>query len=103
MFTRKSKRSRYLDPVGISVHIGSQIQTAEPFGAALEAVAELIRELGSDGIEIKFVDAGGGLGIDYLRAAPPSIRRRRWQSMPPQWNVASRGSRSGCCWNPAGS
>ena len=33
------KRSRYLDPVGISVHIGSQIQTAEPFGAALDAVA----------------------------------------------------------------
>jgi diaminopimelate decarboxylase len=59
------KRSRYLDPVGISVHIGSQIQTAEPFGAALAGVAELIRELEGDGIRIKFVDAGGGLGIDY--------------------------------------
>ncbi len=59
------KRSRYLDPVGISVHIGSQIQTAEPFGAALAGVAELIRELAGDGIQIKFVDAGGGLGIDY--------------------------------------
>ncbi len=59
------KRSRYLDPVGISVHIGSQIQTADPFGAALEAVAALIRELEADGIQIKFVDAGGGLGIDY--------------------------------------
>jgi diaminopimelate decarboxylase len=63
------KRSRYLDPVGISVHIGSQIQTAEPFGAALDAVAELIRELEADGIRIKFVDAGGGLGIDYHRAS----------------------------------
>jgi diaminopimelate decarboxylase len=61
-----AKRSRFLDPVGISVHIGSQIQTAEPFGAALEAVANLIRELETDGIGIKFVDAGGGLGIDYL-------------------------------------
>jgi diaminopimelate decarboxylase len=59
------KRSRYLDPVGISVHIGSQIQTAQPFGAALNGVAELIRELEGDGIKIKFVDAGGGLGIDY--------------------------------------
>jgi diaminopimelate decarboxylase len=67
------KRSRYLDPVGISVHIGSQIQTAEPFGAALEGVAELIRELGDDGIQIRFVDAGGGLGIDYHGApVPPS-------------------------------
>ena len=61
-----AKQSRSLDPVGISVHIGSQIQTAEPFGAALEAVANLIRELETDGIRIKFVDAGGGLGIDYL-------------------------------------
>jgi diaminopimelate decarboxylase len=63
---QEAKRSRFLDPVGISVHIGSQIQTAEPFGAALEAVANLIQELKTDGIEIKFVDAGGGLGIDYL-------------------------------------
>jgi diaminopimelate decarboxylase len=61
-----AKQSRFLDPVGISVHIGSQIQTAEPFGAALEAVADLIRELETDGIRIKFVDAGGGLGIDYI-------------------------------------
>jgi diaminopimelate decarboxylase len=59
------KRSRYLDPVGISVHIGSQIQSAEPFGAALAGVAQLIRELEADGVQIKFVDAGGGLGIDY--------------------------------------
>jgi diaminopimelate decarboxylase len=63
------KRSRYLDPVGISVHIGSQIQTAEPFGAALDAVAGLIRELEGDGIRIRFVDAGGGLGIDYNHAS----------------------------------
>jgi diaminopimelate decarboxylase len=59
------KRSRYLDPVGISVHIGSQIQTAEPFGAALAGVANLIRQLEGDGIRIQFVDAGGGLGINY--------------------------------------
>ncbi len=61
----QARQSRYLDPVGISVHIGSQIQTAEPFGAALAAVAGLIRELANDGIKIRYVDAGGGLGIDY--------------------------------------
>jgi diaminopimelate decarboxylase len=69
---QKVKRSRYLDPVGISVHIGSQIRTAEPFGAALEGVAELIRELQQDGIQIRFVDAGGGLGIDYQGRPVPS-------------------------------
>ncbi len=65
------KKSRYLDPVGISVHIGSQIRAAAPFGAALENVADLIRELASDGIQIKLVDAGGGLGIDYHGASDP--------------------------------
>jgi diaminopimelate decarboxylase len=69
---KKVKRSRYLDPVGISVHIGSQIRTAEPFGAALEGVAELMRELQADGIQIRFVDAGGGLGIDYQGRPVPS-------------------------------
>ncbi|MGC2403148.1 MAG: diaminopimelate decarboxylase [Acidobacteriaceae bacterium] len=63
------RRSRFLDPVGVSVHIGSQIQNATPFGSALEAVAGLIRELESDGIRINFVDAGGGLGVDYQGSA----------------------------------
>jgi diaminopimelate decarboxylase len=72
---QKVKRSRYLDPVGISVHIGSQIRTAEPFGSALDGVAALIRELEGDGIRIKFVDAGGGLGIDYhLEPVPPATQ-----------------------------
>jgi diaminopimelate decarboxylase len=62
---REIKRSRFLDPVGVSVHIGSQIQTPDPFGAATEAVAGLVCELAGDGIQIKFVDAGGGLGVDY--------------------------------------
>jgi diaminopimelate decarboxylase len=72
------QRSRYLDPVGISVHIGSQIQTAEPFGAALDGVAELIRELEGDGIRIKFVDAGGGLGIDYHGAFDPATEMAKY-------------------------
>jgi diaminopimelate decarboxylase len=58
-------RSRYLEPVGVSVHIGSQIRSAEPFGAAMERVASLVRQLEDDGIKIRYVDAGGGLGIDY--------------------------------------
>ena len=50
-------------------------QSAEPFGAARYGVAELIRELAGDGIGIKFVDAGGGLGIDYRGSAfDPALR-----------------------------
>jgi diaminopimelate decarboxylase len=57
-----------LSPEGVSVHIGSQIRSAAPFGAALARVRSLVEELATDGIQIRFVDAGGGLGIDY--AAP---------------------------------
>lgn len=58
-------RSKYLEPTGVSVHIGSQIRSAEPFGQALQRVSELVRELKSQGIDIQHIDAGGGLGISY--------------------------------------
>ncbi len=57
--------SRWLEAHGVSVHIGSQIRSADPFGAAMERVSRLVRQLQSAGIALKAVDAGGGLGIDY--------------------------------------
>jgi len=57
--------SRWLEPHGVSVHIGSQIRSAEPFGAAMERVSKLLRQLAREGIVLRSVDAGGGLGIDY--------------------------------------
>jgi diaminopimelate decarboxylase len=65
---RDAVRHKWLAPEGVSVHIGSQIRSAAPFGAALARVRGLIEELAGDGILIRYVDAGGGLGIDY--AAP---------------------------------
>jgi diaminopimelate decarboxylase len=59
--------SRWLEPHGVSVHIGSQICSASPFGAAMERVNKLLSQLASEGIALKTVDAGGGLGIDYHR------------------------------------
>lgn len=64
----RAAKSKWLLPEGVSVHIGSQIRSATPFGAALERVRALVEELAADGIQIRSVDAGGGLGIDY--AAP---------------------------------
>ena len=61
----KAAKMKWLDPAGVSVHIGSQIRSVEPFGAALERVAGLVRELRTDGLKIRYIDAGGGLGIDY--------------------------------------
>ena len=62
---RKAAKLKWLDAAGVSVHIGSQIRAVEPFAAALARVAGLIGELRKDGHDIRYVDAGGGLGIDY--------------------------------------
>lgn len=62
---RTAARNRWIEPAGVSVHIGSQIRTAEPFGAAATRAAALIRQLRKDGLPIRFLDAGGGLGIEY--------------------------------------
>ena len=62
---QRAARSRFLDPIGVSVHIGSQIRSAEPFGQALRRVGDLVRELAGQGIAIRHIDAGGGLGISY--------------------------------------
>jgi diaminopimelate decarboxylase len=54
---------------GVSVHIGSQITDVRPFQAAMERVSQLVLKLRDDGHEIKYIDAGGGLGISYHPAA----------------------------------
>ena len=56
---------RWLQAYGVSVHIGSQIRSADPFGAAMQRVSKLVASLRRDGIELQAIDAGGGLGIDY--------------------------------------
>jgi diaminopimelate decarboxylase len=62
---RRAASNRWLEPYGVSVHIGSQIRSADPFGAAITRVHHLVRQLHKTGIPIQAVDAGGGLGIDY--------------------------------------
>jgi diaminopimelate decarboxylase len=57
--------NRWLEPYGVSVHIGSQIRSAAPFGAAMERVHKLVAQLRGEGIVLQAIDAGGGLGIDY--------------------------------------
>src|SRR5260370_42118904 len=60
-----AKRLKGPAPAGVSVHIGSQIRKVDPFAAALTRVTSLIADLRKDGHSIRYVDAGGGLGIDY--------------------------------------
>ena len=55
----------YLTVAGVSVHIGSQITDVDSFQSALERVADLVRVLRTQGYDIRYIDAGGGLGISY--------------------------------------
>ncbi len=61
----KAKNSNHLEPIGIHSHIGSQITELEPFRAAARVVSDLVRNLKSLNIDIKFFDVGGGVGIQY--------------------------------------
>jgi diaminopimelate decarboxylase len=67
---RNAARYKWIEPAGVSVHIGSQIRSTEPFGSAVARVAALVLELRKDGLGIRFLDAGGGLGIEYHTAQP---------------------------------
>lgn len=55
----------YLNVAGVSVHIGSQIMDVGTFQEALARVVELVRVLRGQGHDIRYLDAGGGLGISY--------------------------------------
>ncbi len=54
-----------IEPVGIAMHIGSQIAATAPFRAAFARAADLVRDLRSRGLPVRRVDCGGGLGIGY--------------------------------------
>src|SRR6186997_3083716 len=72
--------------VGVHIHIGSQITTAEPLRRAAAALTTLAVELRDDGVRLEHVDLGGGLGIayegrpmitatEYAAAVLPELRR----------------------------
>jgi diaminopimelate decarboxylase len=63
-----------IEVVGVDCHIGSQLTKTSPFADAIARLVELVRGLEADGVKIRHVDIGGGLGIDYGKgdAPPPS-------------------------------
>ncbi|HEY5764270.1 MAG TPA: diaminopimelate decarboxylase [Rhodocyclaceae bacterium] len=64
---------RGLEVVGIDCHIGSQILDVAPFLEALERILDLIDQLAADGIVLRHIDLGGGLGIRYRDETAPAI------------------------------
>lgn len=63
----QARKTPWLEAAGVSVHIGSQIRDVGPFAEALGRVVALVAELRSDGHAIRYIDAGGGFGIEYGR------------------------------------
>lgn len=61
-----------IEPVGLAVHIGSQILSLAPYIAAYARIAELVVALRAEGLPINVVDCGGGLGIAYRNEPTPS-------------------------------
>lgn len=61
-----------IDVVGVSCHIGSQITELGPYREALESLRNFVDELRRDGVGLKYLDFGGGLGISYDAEEPPS-------------------------------
>ncbi|MFP6760760.1 MAG: diaminopimelate decarboxylase, partial [Rhodospirillales bacterium] len=55
----------YIEPIGLAVHIGSQLTDLVPFRSAFLKLHDLATGLMAEGFEIKRLDVGGGLGISY--------------------------------------
>lgn len=62
-----------IDLVGIAVHIGSQLTSLAPYRVAFHRVAEMARGLRAEGIRLRRIDFGGGLGIAYRNEVPPDV------------------------------
>ncbi|OAN52349.1 diaminopimelate decarboxylase [Paramagnetospirillum marisnigri] len=61
-----------VEVVGVACHIGSQLTELEPFREAFLRVRDLVALLRADGIDIRRLDLGGGLGVPYDGETPPS-------------------------------
>ena len=64
-----------IEVIGVDCHIGSQLTKTTPFSDAMARLVDLVQHLTAEGIRIRYLDIGGGLGIPYgssEEAEPPS-------------------------------
>jgi diaminopimelate decarboxylase len=62
-------RMPHLEVIGLDCHIGSQLTKTAPFRDAIQRLGELARALIADGVKLRYLDIGGGLGIPYEQPA----------------------------------
>ncbi|MDR2350048.1 MAG: diaminopimelate decarboxylase [Deltaproteobacteria bacterium] len=68
----EAKKLPSLKIIGLDCHIGSQLTDAAPFRDAVTILAGLLSDLKTHGVNIRYLDIGGGLGITYRDEKPPS-------------------------------
>jgi diaminopimelate decarboxylase len=78
----EAKNLPNLELVGLSTHIGSQITDTAPFTEEGSKLAAIVGRLRNEGIALKYLDIGGGLGIPYLEE-PPSPAEYGKAVLPP--------------------
>jgi diaminopimelate decarboxylase len=61
--------------MGVHVHIGSQITSTRPYTATLHKILDLVDRLETEGIPLRYIDLGGGLGIRYRDEKPPTPKQ----------------------------
>jgi diaminopimelate decarboxylase len=69
---REALACKNVNPVGLHCHIGSQILDIEPFARATEVMVRIAKDLTDMGVNLEFIDIGGGLGIPYHHDTDPA-------------------------------
>ncbi|HEC52493.1 hypothetical protein LCGC14_0426240 [marine sediment metagenome] len=69
---RRAAELSHIDICGVDCHIGSQLTDDTPFIDALQRLLQLIDGLAAEGIHIRHLDLGGGLGVTYRDETPPT-------------------------------
>lgn len=71
-FYKKARTLPAIEIIGVDCHIGSQLTSITPYQDALDRMLNLIDALEAEGITIRHLDLGGGLGVQYQNESPPT-------------------------------
>lgn len=77
-----AREMKNIDIVGIHKHIGSQLTKVSPFVDSLKRVLVLLGQMKARGLEVKYLNIGGGLGIQYGSERPPHPRELAHRLVP---------------------
>lgn len=71
---RKAASLPGLQLIGVGFHIGSQITEIEPFVVSLNKILDFADMVEANGVRLRHIDIGGGLGIRYRDEQPPTVK-----------------------------